>query len=290
MVQPSLYSTPPDADRSDDLLAAYEAHLAERNGNLWTPDGFERRNQDMAELDASSRSQRIHRHIDADRFNALYTGFRASPDLDEDLLSLLAFVKVNAAEAYGVEVTTAARAKRLDPNNPLMRLEHVLAREETYHTRLLCGVTDHVDGLTVEGAWTPPTSVKVLIHVLAYAPGWLFHPILLGSEIAGVFLFNWMLKRCQSLFPNDPAMRESMERRLIEVLVDEIGHIAFNRIAVGPVGVRVARPLAAAVNRGVSQQHPEFQLLGMDANTHRELADFDLHSLPEEVRRRAFFV
>lgn len=290
MTTPSLYDTPPDMHRSDDLLAAYERHLTVRNGDLWADDGFERRNADMAVLEQSSREQRYRGALDAETFERNYKHFNPSEVTDPNMLAMLAFVKVNAAEAYGVEVTTAARARFLDPDNPLMRMEHVLGREETFHTRLLCGVTDHVPGLTVDGPWTPPTSIKVLIHIIAHAPTWLFHPVLLGSEIAGVYMFNWMLQRVQTLFPDDPAMRESMERRLIEVLVDEVGHIAFNRIAVGPMGVKVAKHIANGVNQGVTQQHREFQMLGFDAEARRGIQSFDLSSLPEEVRRRAFFV
>ena len=141
---PSLYDVPPDTHRSVDLLADYERHLAARNGDLWSPGGFERRDRDMASLAAASQKARYRGDIDKDVFERMYAKFEPGVTDDPHVLAMLAFVKVNAAEAYGVEVTTAAREKFLDPDNPLMRMEKVLAREEQYHTRLLCGVTDHV--------------------------------------------------------------------------------------------------------------------------------------------------
>jgi hypothetical protein len=81
-----------------------------------------------------------------------------------------------------------------------------------------------------------------------------------------------------------------MERRLIEILVDEVGHVAFNRMAVGPTGLSVARSLAGQVLRGVGATTPEYKALGMDESVLRQLENFDLHQLPEEVLRRAYFV
>ncbi|MEM7092236.1 MAG: hypothetical protein AAF567_04475 [Actinomycetota bacterium] len=81
-----------------------------------------------------------------------------------------------------------------------------------------------------------------------------------------------------------------MERRLIEVLIDEVGHIAYNRIAIRDAGVKVAKPLANQVVKGQEVMNPEVVALGLDDEARQGLASFDYSSLPEEVRRRAFFV
>ena len=117
----------------------------------------------------------------------------------------------------------------------------------------------------------------------------LFHPILLGAEISGVFTMTWLLERMGTLVPGDPAVRESMERRLIEVLIDEVGHVAYNRIAVSQAGVRVAKPMAGMVSLSHDQMTPELVALGYGA-ARKRLGSFDFRDLPEEVRRRAWFV
>ena len=152
------------------------------------------------------------------------------------------------------------------------------------------GATQHFEGLHLEDAWTPALPLKVLIFCLAKFPPSLFHPVLLGAEISGVFTFNWVLNRLGELFPHDPEIRESMERRLIEVLIDEVGHIAYNRIAVGPVGMKVSGAIAAQVLEGNVSTIPELQALGMDKEARRQIASFDLSHLPREVLDKAFFV
>ncbi len=287
VLRPSFYSPAPRLSDAEDLWADYQAFLADRNGRLDVVDGFERREAAVAAL--STAQPRYGGRIDAARFQRNYEAFDGA-GLSEAELALLAFVKMNAGEAYGVEVTRNARARLTERAEPVFQVEKLLSHEEDFHTRILLSATGHFDGVTVAGPWRPPWPLRVLIFAIATAPAALFHPILLASEISGVFTFNWMLNRLARAFPDDPAVREAMEARLIEVLVDEVGHIAYNRIACGALGIRVARPLAAAVNRGVRTIVPEIEALGLDRQARRTIASFDLQSLPEEVRRRAWFV
>ena len=281
----SFYAPTPKAEEADDLFQDYLAFLTERNGAL---DGtFHKRDAMMDDLAADTA--RFDGRIDAERFKRNYGAFRER-DVSREELALLTFVKMNAGEAYGVEVTSKARAHLMARDEPIFRTERVLTQEETYHTKMLLGATQHFEGVEVGDAWRPAWPLRVLIFCLAKFPPTLFHPMLLGSEIAGVFTFNWMLERLGTLFPDDPAVRESMERRLIEVLIDEVGHIAYNRIAVPQAGMPVVKSIAAAVLRGTETMTPEMNALGLDAEARRGLDRFDLADLPEEVRRRAFFV
>jgi hypothetical protein len=75
--------------------------------------------------------------------------------------------------------------------------------------------------------------------------------VLLGAELSGLHAFNWLLNRLKTLFPNDAAVRESMEQRLMDVLVDEVGHVSFNRVQVGGTGRALARKVARATARPV---------------------------------------
>lgn len=283
----SFFATVPEGSTADDHLEEYERFLKVRNGELSTTTGFERRDAMMTDL--ATMPGQYEGALDAARVRQAYGGGDPS-GLSETELALLAFVKINAGEAYGVEVTTEARAHLRDRDEPIFRVEGILSREETYHTRMLLGVTQHFDDLHLGEGWRPPGALKILIYALAKSPPALFHPILLGAEVAGVFLFNWLLERTQTLLPDQPEVRESMERRLVEILIDEVGHIAYNRIAVRNVGVRLARPLAGQVVKAQDVMNPEIIPLGLDANARSALARFDYGQLPEEVRRRAFFV
>jgi len=174
-----------------------------------------------------------------------------------------------------------------NPSELFDKVQLVLSNEETYHTRILLGATQHFGVESPKEAWRPPLLLKVLIGSLAYSPKAIFHPILLGSEIGGIFAFNWLLQAVGRVFKDQPELRESLERRLIEILIDEVGHVAFNRMAVGPTGISVARKLAPYVVEG---NLPDMRGLGWTADTVKQVEHLDYASLPEEVRRRAFFV
>lgn len=287
MPAPSFFAPVPTGAAADDHLLALEDFLASRNGSLDTNAGFELRNGRMDDFAALPGF--YDGPVDHAKIQRSYSGERIT-DLTEEERAVLAFAKINAGEAYGVEITSQARAKLHARDEPIFRVEKVLGHEETYHTRLLLGVTQHFDGLVLDDGWRPPLPLKVLIFALAKSPPALFHPILLGAEVAGVFLFNWLLNRTYLLFPNNPEIRESMEQRLIEILIDEVGHIAYNRIAVSDRGVKLARPLAAQVVKAQDVMNPEVVDLGLSPAELSALSTFDYSELPQEVRDAAFFV
>ncbi len=285
-LRPSFYAPIPESVR-EDLLRAYREFLERRNGDMDLTRGFSRREEWLRE--AASWDSQYTGPVDGGNFNRAYASFAEVKKLSLPELALLTFVKANAGEAYGVEVVGRVRQKRQDGTKLFHQVEKLLGFEETYHTRILIGATQHF-GVKVAGAWKPTLQLRLLIGSLAYAPGLFFHPILLASEIAGVYMFQWMLKRVGEIFKDQPAVRESMEQRLIEILVDEVGHVAFNRMAVGPTGLSVARKMAAGVLRGVSGHTPEYKALGMTEDEMSKLNSFDLQHLPEEVLRRSYFV
>ncbi|MCB9793721.1 MAG: hypothetical protein H6741_13460 [Alphaproteobacteria bacterium] len=284
---PSFYAPAPELSESDALFGDYLRFLSERNGSLDPATGFEKRDAQVADFGRDPAAFRGR--VDPVVFQRNYDRFDGA-GLSPQALALLAFVKLNAAEAYGVEVTSTARAALQARPEMLYQVERVVGKEETYHTQLLVGAVSHFEGVQVEGAWRAPWPLRILIRALAIFPPSLFHPVLLGAEISGVFIFNWVLTQVGTLFPDDPEVRESMEQRLIEVLIDEVGHIAFNRIAVGARGLQVAKPLAKLVVEGNDQNVPELPALGLSAEVKKGIDRFDYMSLPEEVRRRSWFV
>jgi hypothetical protein len=282
---PSFYDAIPTGD-VDDTLRSYLSFLATRNGSVATEGAYPTREVWLAQ--SAAWDARHAGSVDVQAFQRGWAQRGVDRTVDPALLALLAFVKVNAGEAYGVE--TVRRHRHGSPAQGVFQtVERVLAHEETYHTRILLGATTQFDVPAPTGAWTPTLPLRVLIGTLAWSPKVLFHPVLLASEIAGVFTFNWMLKQVGTQFRDEPALRETLEARLLEILVDEIGHIAFNRLAVGPLGLAAARSLAPRVAAAASQMTPELGALGCDSAV-GDFAHFDLSSLPEEARRRAFFV
>lgn len=287
MSHQSFYAQPPPEGAAD-ALTAYLAFLERRNGSLDADNPFPRREQWLAAI--NDQPVRYEGAVDEGLFQQSYERFDPRAAASPALVSLLAFVKMNAGEAYGVEAVAKARHGQPVGDDLMDRVERVLGREETYHTRILLGSTRLFGMPEPTGAWKPPLAVKAVIGALVHAPKPLFHPVLLGAEVAGIFTFNWMLNRTRELFADTPKVRELLEERLIEVIIDEIGHVAFNRVAVGRFGMAAARQIAPHVANEAAGNTPELKALGWTKQT---LADFDafgLHSLPEEARRRAFFV
>ena len=280
---PSFYSTTPSLADRDGLLTALHEHVLARNG----ADFADREVRMTSEFDRVDSTASFR--IDAGRFNRNYGAF-TEKDIPLEEVALLAFVKVNAGEAYGVEVTTKSRAHLMARPETRYRVEKAIGLEENFHTRLLLGATLHFEDLAVGGAWKPTWPLRLLIGGLARFPEWMFHPVLLGAEMSGVHTFTWLLNRVGSLFPNDPLVRESMERRLLDILTDEIGHIAYNRIVLGTRGMSAARKVASWVTEGHRVMSPEMMALGLDSEQMKTVTSFDYDQLPEEVKRRGFFV
>jgi hypothetical protein len=278
----------PLPDRDDGLLRDYLAHLLQRDGALVGRDRLERREADCHRLDSADAV--YDGPADPATFERQYRAYDPRVRMSDDLTALLAFVKINAGEAYGVEIMTAGKPHLFEGDEVAHVAERTLLAEEHYHTRLLVGAMRHFPGLTRgEGTWTPAAPIRILIHGLLRCPEAAFYPVLMASELAGIQAFTWVLNRLPTLFPDHPAVRQSLEERLTEVMVDEVGHIAYNRVRVGDTGAAFARWLAPQVLRGIVMNAPELGVLGLDAAEQRRLQGLDYLDLPEEVRRRAWF-
>lgn len=287
MTAQSFYAPIPDRPR-DDLLKDYLSFLKQRNGTTDASKPYPNRESWLESADAAT--VRHKGDVDAGAFNRNYVKFDPKTSPSKPMLALLSFVKVNAGEAYGVEVVSSKRHAGPPTGELFDSVERVISREETYHTRILLGASNQFGLPKPTGAWKPALPLRILIGSLAYSPKALFHPILLGSELGGVFTFNWMLKKVGELFRDEPELKETLEARLVDILVDEIGHVAFNRMAVGPRGLKAAKDIAPHVIDGTNGRTPEFVALGWTKETLKELDAFDYLDLPEEVRRRSFFV
>jgi len=228
------------------------------------------------------------RSMDEKVFGQQYEAFDARRRSTPEMLLLLALVKVNAAEAFGVTKTFGKMMQRALQDDD--DLEPVLLIEETYHTRILLSSAG-LYGIEVSSSYTPPSALRVLIGGIAHAPESISRPLTLAGEILGTLLFANLLTVARKVLKDDPELADSIEERIIEVLVDEIGHISFNRMCLGPVGLAQARLLLPLVAKSMAGFSPELNALGaMPKNPLSELPRIaDPARLPEVVRSQAFF-
>jgi hypothetical protein len=97
-----------------------------------------------------------------------------------------------------------------------------------------------------------------MINVLSDLPKPLGLPLVMGAELLGVGLFKLLLDKGRALTASQPAVQARITEMLGNILQDEIGHLAYARLKLGPVGILAARVGVDGVMIGLSGQNPEF--------------------------------
>jgi hypothetical protein len=272
-----------DARREN--LASYREFLIARDGEKdLQKRQLSRREQGMARYE---RPLSRIREIDRDLFKAQYDAFDPKVEMSPEMLLLLALVKVNGAEAYGVERTYDVALRRALKSQD--ECELTLLCEETYHTRILLS-TALSYGIDVGSAYEPPASLRLLIGAIGATPTFLARPLIFASEVLGVLVFSNLLEKSRKILSHDPELRDAVEERLSEVLVDELGHVSFNRACLGAAGIAQARVLLPVVAAAMSGTIPELKALGtMTSGSGDDIARLvSGRLLPEHVTRSAF--
>jgi hypothetical protein len=274
---------PRDARREN--LAAYQQFLVARDGTM----DLEKRQLSLREEGMTRYERPLSRVREIDRglFAAQYASFDARVETSPELLLLLALVKINAAEAFGVNQTYQTVLQRALRNRDTCEL--IVLCEETYHTRILVS-TAQCYGIEIGSAYHPPTALRALITAIGITPMVLSRPLVLASEVLAVLMFMNLLEKSRVVLRHDPELRDGVEERLCEIITDEIGHMSFNRAGLGAAGMAQARMLLPMVAMGMSGAFPEMNALGtMSAASGDEVASLTTgRRLPEQVVKSAF--
>jgi len=246
-----------DAERQRQR-AAYLAHLRQRDGEIDFPRRrLPRREERMRELEANPLEWRGE--MDRDAFYQYFHRV-GKPEVDAKTLWLVAIAAANEGERFGADGETR-RFDRLGPENvDPIKLYHVL--QEEYHTRLLLEACRSLGlgGLTLK---EPKFLHRLIIHAMTYLPDRLRYVFILCGEIVGAVVFQILRDSCR-YFPESPEVEERLRSILDEIIHDELLHVAYCRMHLGPIGLRVAKAMIPLVTEVLMRDLPQLRALGWD--------------------------
>jgi hypothetical protein len=266
-------------------LHEYAQYLVERDGDVdLTQRTLSKREPTMLRYETTPASPRA---LDGGEFSRQYRDFDKRKPPSPEMLLLLALVKVNSAEAYGVEQNFQRVLARASKSHDDLELR--ILCEETYHTRILLSSANRY-GIAVNETYQPPSAFRVMIGGIALSPPSIARPLTLAGEIVATLMFIKLIGITRKVLAHDPETRDAIEERLVEITTDERGHISYNRMLSGPLELAQTRMLLPIVARILSTTLPE--LLALGAYPTEVLSDIPLLSdskrLPESIRRESF--
>ncbi|MGH8606044.1 MAG: hypothetical protein ACREX9_01060 [Gammaproteobacteria bacterium] len=223
--------------------------------------------------------------VDRALFEAQYRHFDQRSSTPRELLLLLTFVKFNNTEAFAVERSFDAVTRGIvRPNNDI---ELVLLLEEHYHTKILLTAAK-LFGIDITPRIEASPAVALLNTATLRLPDALRYPLLLDAELLGVMMLTHMLRLLREVFEAAPSLRDALEERLIDVLIDEIGHVSYNRLQLNAYGCALAKALLPLVAWGIGCPVAEARALGLFPIPLRDVFAFEMKQLPDAIRRSAF--
>lgn len=278
-----LFAAAP-ADLRRVRLKEYREFLVARDGDMNVQAGtLSRREAAVRRYETPPSDLRA---MDEAEFRKQYTKLDKRKSLPKEMLLLLALVKVNAAEAYGVARNFQRTMDRALKNEDDAELRIML--EEGYHTRILLSSANHY-GIEVREPYQPPSALRVMIGGIATAPMAIARPLTLAGEIIATLMFAKLIEVTQQVLKHDPETRDAVTERIVEICIDECGHITFNRMHMGPADLaqtRLILPLTARIMSTVFQEMVAIGAYPLDVMN--ELRNLDPRHLPECVSRHAF--
>jgi hypothetical protein len=196
-------------------------------------------------------------------------------DLDRRIVWLLAAAKANRAEQYGVDLDLELRG---DHFGEYEHGEHMtfIDLEEFYHTRILRDCCN-IFGLSFD--MHPPKSfVRWFTKLVVKSPPYLRLVTAMLGEFFGCVAFQ-VLWETADVFKEQPAVFERLRLLVREILVDELGHVAYANSNLGSTSLSLVKSLMPMVSAYFLNDLPEFEVLagGRDVFLKR-VAAFDLQN------------
>ena len=278
-----LFTRIPDDERREQL-AAFAEFVARRDG---VPDlrsrTLSRREEVLRRLEAPAVT--FPGRIDPALFAAQYARYDGGRPTSREMLLLLVLLKINAAETYSVENALVMMSRCRNPQRGV-RLATLL--QECYHTKILLS-SARLFGVPAEFQYQSFFRlIKALDVALFRLPDSMSDALKLASEIYSVIIFTRILQATRDIVGHDPVLRDALEERVTEVLVDEVGHVSYARLCLGTRGLAAAKMLLPLIAMALRGPIPEARALGILPVPLAHVRSFDLRQVPEEVRRRAF--
>jgi hypothetical protein len=266
-------------------LQEYNQYLLERDGEMNLEERtLSKREASIKRFETAPENTRA---MDEAEFRKQYSAFDKRRVPPPEMLLLLALVKVNAAEAYGVAQNFQRTMQRALKNNDEAELR--ILCEEGYHTRILLSAANRY-GIAVNEPYKPPSAMRILIGGIATMPMGIARPLTLAGEIIATLMFTKMFDIAQRVLKHDPETRDAVLERLTEITTDERGHISYNRMHSSAADLAETRLILPITARVMATALPEIVALGAyPLEVMKELPLLtDVKRLPETVRRESF--
>lgn len=262
----------------------YLTYIKERDG---FPDVHQRTLAKREEVYAAYRANPVTYDgpVPVDEFWEIYNshGKKASPQSSRMALWMNVLARVNSGEKYGVDLGVRRYGKE-QPNyeDPLTYLE----MEEFYHTHIL------FDALRVVGVNVsyerPKGMMKWFVFVISTIPKFFALPAILMAEIVATMVFLRLWKDAQALFGTTSEAGRRIVWLVEQILLDEIGHIAYAQSKLGPVRLAITKLLMPITAYIMVRMDRSLATLYDAKEIAHEAATFRWDYLPPEIRTKAF--
>lgn len=197
-------------------------------------------------------------------------------------LWMLVVASVNRDESFVIDLALKDR-KWTDLEDPMTYVE----LEELYHTRILVSAL-RVLGVEVQMA-EPRGFMRRFLITAAKVPKTLTNMFAILGEIVAVLLFVDLRDQAKQLFGTDTPAAQRIISLMEEILIDEVGHMAYVRTQLGPVEVWIVRHfLLPIVVPRMLTSHPAVGALCDARELTRRAYSMSWDFVPEDIRTQAF--
>jgi hypothetical protein len=283
----SIFAPSSRRERADNF-EAYWRYIRDRDGEiLETERDLEAKRQRLACF--RQRPVRSRRPLSEPRRfydNALV--MRDDPQtLDRRTLLLTFLYKFAWHEWVGITAAWDTLPGNTELDSTIARISRYHLCEEFCHMRLFQEMfrTFQLDGV----GWAPPRKwMGRLYRLFARLPSTVLAPPAFVTELMGLTVYRHLDHVLDDILADEPEARDRMKELLLDVMIDELGHVGQRRNFLGPGGVRCARrivgPMYRAFFRGLPESHLLFDVDGMieDGKT------FDYSTIPANVIRQSW--